>query len=123
MNLEADVVWRACIDDRGRLSKARRASATEVRDAKGHLVAYLVRTMGGDLWVRRDPWVERDTSFGWEVGWTDDGIQRAECGSCQRSWLLDPRKVDHGRRTMRPTDLKPDSPSDAEHPDDSTAFD
>lgn len=102
------VVWERCTDDKGRLRRKLRSRSVEVRCARGHLLAYLLPTPGGNLWVRRNPWVERDDQHGWVVGWAaEDHIQTAHC-TCQRSYLLDPTKLDLSRRTMRPEEVAPD---------------
>lgn len=85
-------------------------------------MAWLLPTGGGQLWARRDPWVERDDMRGWAVGWAEeDGPQRATC-ACNRSWLLDPDKADGSMRRVEPRALRPETPS-AEVNDDATVFD
>ena len=99
-------IWAGCTDNKGRLLRRLRSSAVEVRCSKGHLVAYLLRTPAGTLWVRRRPWVERDSQHGWEVDWAEeDGPQFGHC-TCHKQWLMNPALVDWQRQTMHPVELR-----------------
>ena len=100
-------LWKRVIDDKGRLLPALRPRSTEVRCDRGHLVAYLSRTPVGDLWARRNPWVERDTQHGWEVGWADVdvGPRPGRCTSCRQSWDMDAALIDQVGVVMRPSQL------------------
>jgi hypothetical protein len=105
-DINAYELWKRVIDDKGRLLPAWRSRSTEIRCDRGHLVAYLIRTPLGDLWVRRKPWVERDSQHGWEVGWADvDGPQEGRCMSCRRSWVMDPTLINQVGVVMRPRQL------------------
>lgn len=114
--------WALVADEKGRLKDTHRKRGLEIRCNKGHLVAWLLPTVQGTLWARRNPWVEHDAANGWEAGWaSEDGPQTAHCPSCQRTWLLDPGRADLTQRRLAPADLRADTRTHAMENEPSTA--